>query len=201
MVAGQRPSILIDFWCNASFLVLNFALRRMDLTIRQSRRGRRGLALASGGMTKILALLLFTLAACASLVLETPAPTERAMIIGTWIGEDSQQVFEADGIYCARTSEGEELGRWVFESDGYISLTVTSLNGEIVRRPVYEELRVVRSSHRDKLLMGYECTHCQDNILGSWYRRAKLQSECGIHSGTKVPPNQSFKPKPLRGST
>ncbi len=156
--------------------------------------------LALGGMRKIASVIVLALAGCASVSAGLPAPADRHTVVGTWNGEDSQEIFEADGTYCAFSKAADSLGRWEYGPDGYITLQVTSsTDPKEMTPPEVSELRAVFSPEPSRLYMGYVCTHCQDGVLGAWFRRSTHPKACASRN-TAMPPNKSFKPTPLRGA-
>ena len=144
-------------------------------------------------MRKIFSVIVLALTGCASMSSGLPAPADRQTVVGSWSGEDSQEIFEANGTYCRFSQAANSFGRWEYGQDGYITLEITSsTDPKEITPPDASELRAVFSPEPSRLYMGYACAHCKDGILGSWFKRSMSPTTCG--SGiTAMPPNKSLK--------
>jgi hypothetical protein len=108
------------------------------------------------------------------------------------------EVFLADGTYCSlsSTSSTRPFSTGTWEATGFgvaVGISGSDNAKEITQSPI-REIRVVRAA-AGGILMGYPCDHCEDGIAGTLYERSKMTSTC-----RSMGPNNSFKPKPLRGS-
>jgi hypothetical protein len=125
-------------------------------------------------------------------------------IVGTWRTATplkqghAVEVFLSDGTYCSFSSTSStrpfSIGTWEATSFGVaIGISASDNPKEITQSPI-REIRVVRAA-LGGILMGYPCDHCEEGIAGTLYESSEMASTC-----RSMGPNNSFKPKPLRGS-
>ena len=164
----------------------------------------RPLNAALGAMNKLAAILLLLTVGCSTTrqpmereispgvwesTWKLPGnPILRQDLAGVWVTGDATSeivfvVFEESGIHCAFgiSSEADEFplmyqrGSWRL-SGSYIHYSVDESLGWGSRTSEGEELfEFVRSTGNDKILKGFECSHCTDGVLAVAYSRANSQ--------------------------
>jgi hypothetical protein len=165
---------------------------------------RRGLTQALGGMKRITAILVtaVALSSCAGKPVAPTVPADRAFIIGTWTSGNTEESFRPDGTYCAVSRTADRLdyvsGPWHIRPDGIVVVRIERATDpkRLSKEGFYDARQAFRVGQA--LLIGPPCSHFPNGICGTAYKRlSSPQSACSAHD---MPPNNSFKPNPLRGS-